>query len=271
MPSAENATRECVCDPSTFFIPYFYPEIAVYDDLHGWASTPYNGLQEFYHDFSDYDVTITLPKGYQAWATGEWQNAADILQPTFLERWERAHKATEVVSIFSEAELLTGKVFKKASKNVFQFKATQVPDFTFAASAHYNWDATSVIVDEKTERRTFVSATYDTKSNEYKRVARIAADGIQLMSTWLHGYPFPYPCLTVFDGNDGMEYPMMINDASVSEAYVTSLTVHEAAHTYFPFMVGINEQDYAWMDEGWANFFDHFFVRLFITLARVVG
>ena len=72
------------------------------------------------------------------------------------------------------------------------------------------------------------------------------------------GLPGWGPSLTVFNGNDGMEYPMMINDASVSENYVTSLTVHESAHTYFPFMMGINEQYYAWMDEGWANFFDHF-------------
>jgi len=258
MPASKNATRECICDPTTFFIPYFYPEIAVYDDIHGWASAPYNGLQEFYHDFSNYDVTITLPKGYQAWATGEWQNASDVLQPEIFDRWKKAHGSTEVIHIFSETELKAGNVFKKAKKNVFHFKATEVPDFTFAASAHYNWDATSVIVDEKFGRRTLVSAAYDSESNDFKQVASIAAKGLHLMSNWLPGYPFPYPSLTVFNGNDGMEYPMMINDASVPEAYVTSLTVHEAAHTYFPFMMGINEQDYAWMDEGWANFFDHF-------------
>ncbi len=258
MPADENATRECICDPSTYFIPYFYPEIAVYDDLHGWASAPYNGLQEFYHDFSNYEVNITVPGGYQVWATGEWQNAAELLQPTYFQRWEKAHTATEVVSICSEAEMKSGSVLKKAKKNTFRFKATEVPDFTFAVSDHYNWDATSVTVDDKTGRRTFVSAAYDTKSNDFKRVARIAADGIRLMSTWLPGYPFPYPCLTVFNGNDGMEYPMMINDASVSEDFVTGLTVHETAHTYMPFMMGINEQYYAWMDEGWANFFDHF-------------
>jgi len=258
MPSDPNATRECVCDPSTFFIPYFYPEIAVYDDLHGWASTPYNGLQEFYHDFSNYDVTITLPKGYQAWATGEWQNAADVLQPEFLTRWEKAHQTADIVSVFSEADLKSRKVYKKAKNNVFHFKASEVPDFTFAISDHYNWDATSVVVDANTGRRTFVSAAYDTNSKDFKRVAQIASDGIGLMSTWLPGYPFPYPCLTVFNGNDGMEYPMMINDESVSEENVMGLTLHETAHTYFPFMMGINEQYYAWMDEGWANFFDHF-------------
>lgn len=258
MPKDPGATRECVCADGTYFIPYFYPEIAVYDDLHGWADAPYNGLQEFYHDFSNYDVKITLPKGYAAWATGEWQNAADMLQPQILERWNKAHSSSDIVPIFSEAEIKGGKVFQKAKKNVFHFIATDIPDFTFAVSNQYNWDATSVVVDDKTGRRTFISAAYDSKSNDFKKVARIAADGVRLMSTYLPGYPFPYPCLTIFNGNDGMEYPMMVNDASTSDEGVMGLTIHESAHTYFPFMMGINEQYYAWMDEGWANFFEHF-------------
>ncbi len=258
MPKDPGATRECVCADGTYFIPYFYPEIAVYDDLHGWADAPYNGLQEFYHDFSNYDVRITLPKGYAAWATGEWQNAADMLQPQILERWNKAHSSADIVSIFSEAEIKGGKVFQKVKKNVFHFMASDVPDFTFAVSNQYNWDATSVVVDDKTGRRAFISAAYDSKSKDFKKVARIAADGVRLMSTYLPGYPFPYPCLTIFNGNDGMEYPMMVNDASTSDEGVMGLTIHESAHTYFPFMMGINEQYYAWMDEGWANFFEHF-------------
>lgn len=256
LPADKNAARECVCDPTTFFVPYWYPQVAVYDDLRGWADAPYNGLQEFYHEFADYDVTLTLPKGYMVWATGEWQNAADLLDSVYLDRYTRAHTATEVIKVFTEAELKAGGVFKKQKQHVFHYKASDVPDFAFAASDHYNWDATSVVVDDRTGRRTFVSAAYDSKSNDFYQVARIAADGIRLMSTWLPGYPFPYPCMTVFNGNDGMEYPMMVNDASVGENFVTSLTVHEVAHTYFPFMMGINEQDYAWMDEGWASFFD---------------
>jgi hypothetical protein len=256
LPADKDATRECVCDPTTFFVPYWYPQIAVYDDYRGWAGTPYSGQQEFYHDFSDYDVTVTMPKGFMVWATGEWQNPADLLEKNYLDRFNTAHTDTGVVKIFTEAELKAGGVFKKAKQHVFRFKATDVPDFTFASSDHYNWDATSVLVDPKTGRRTFVSAAYDTNSKDYYRVARIAADGIHLMSTWQPGYPFPYPSMTVFNGNDGMEYPMMVNDASLGDRDPTNLTVHEVAHTYFPFMMGINEQEYAWMDEGWANFFD---------------
>jgi hypothetical protein len=259
LPAAKGSARECVCDSTTFFVPYWYPQIAVYDDLNGWASHPYTGQQEFYNDFSDYDVTISMPSGFQVWATGEWQNAKEMLSPEYFARWEKAHTSAEVISIFSEKELKTSKVFKTSEvpRAAFRFKASNVPDFAFASSDHYNWDANSVIVDDKTGRRTFVSAAYNTASTDYPQVARIAADGIRAMSTYLPGYPFPYPVMTVFNGDDGMEYPMMCNDVSTAPRSPMGLTLHEISHTYFPFMMGINEQDHAWMDEGWAAFFDY--------------
>jgi hypothetical protein len=257
LPAAPGSARECTCDSTTFFVPYWYPQIAVYDDLNGWASFPYTGQQEFYHDFADYDVKITMPAGFQVWATGEWQNAREILSPAYLSRWEKAQTAKEVIAVFSENELKKGGIYQRNNANTFHFKATDVPDFAFATSDHFNWDATSVVVDDKTSRRTFVSAAYNTASTDYPQVARIAADGIRLMSTWLPGYPFPYPSMTVFNGDDGMEYPMMCNDVSTAPRSPMGLTLHEISHTYFPFMMGINEQDHAWMDEGWAAFFDY--------------
>ena len=269
LPLDEGAPREfATSDGSVFFVPYWYPQVAVYDDLQGWASAPYNGLQEFYNDFSDYDVTITLPKGYMAWATGELQNPGDVLAPAVLEKWNKAHTASEVVPIFTEEELKKGSVFNKLKQHSFHFKASSVPDFAFAASNRYNWDATSIVVDDKTGRRTFVSAVYDTKSKDYYKVCRIGANAIRLMSTWLPGYPYPYPSMTVFNGNDGMEYPMMCNDASTGDRDPTGLTAHEISHTFFPFMMGINEQNYAWMDEGWASFFD---LNLTDSLSGVKG
>ncbi|HNG91064.1 MAG TPA: M1 family aminopeptidase, partial [Saprospiraceae bacterium] len=191
-------------------------------------------------------------------ATGEWQNAEQVLSPACHKRWQQAQSSADVISIFSEKDLQAGGVYReKQGKTAFRFIAREVPDFAFATSDHYNWDATSVVVDDQTQRRTFVSAAYNTASTDYPQVARIAADGIRLMSTWLPGYPFPYPSMTVFNGNDGMEYPMMCNDVSTAPRSPMTLTIHEVSHTYFPFMMGINEQDYAWMDEGWAAFFDY--------------
>ena len=119
-----------------------------------------------------------MPPGFQVWATGEWQNAAEILTPAYFERWKKAQTSTEVLSVFSENELHAGSVYKKNDQNVFKFKASDVPDVAFGASDHYNWDATSVVVDDRTGRRTFVSAAYNSASIDYPQVAKIAADGI---------------------------------------------------------------------------------------------
>lgn len=257
LPQEKGSARECVCDSTTYFVAYWYPQVAVYDDLGGWASHPYNGQQEFYNDFNDYIVRVSMPAGFQVWATGEWQNAAEVLSPEFYSRWQKAHESAEVVSIFTEKDLQAGKVYANKKANTFLFKASGVPDFAFAASDHNNWDASTIVVDKTTGRKTFVAAAYNSASSDYYSVAKIAADGIKAMSEYLPGYPYPYPCMTVFNGDDGMEFPMMCNDASTAPNSPMGLTLHEISHTYFPFMMGINEQDFAWMDEGWAAFFDY--------------
>jgi hypothetical protein len=76
------------------------------------------------------------------------------------------------------------------------------------------------------------------------------------MSTVFPGVPFPFPKETVYNGEGGMEYPMMVNDSSEPDSSMLGLTTHEISHSYFPFYMGINESKYAWMDEGWATYSD---------------
>src|SRR5699024_9583460 len=76
----------------------------------------------------------------------------------------------------------------------------------------------------------------------------------------LPGVPFPFPKMTVvngkFPGGDGMEYPMMCNNPTAPHRVRrVDVTSHEIAHNYFPFYVGTNERQHAWMDEGWADLF----------------
>ena len=51
-------------DDGHYFIAYWYPQIAVYDDVDGWDLVEYLGMVEFYNDFNDYDVNITVPGDY---------------------------------------------------------------------------------------------------------------------------------------------------------------------------------------------------------------
>lgn len=257
-PVGTDAPRECVCDSTSWFLAYWYPQVAVYDDLHGWADAPYNGMQEQYNDFSDYDVRVTVPANVMVWATGELQNGRDLFDSEILKKIEQARTAVEPVKIFSTEDYAAKKPFfkSKTATHTYIYKAAQVPDFAIGLSDHFLWDAASVVVDGAMGRRAFVSAAYDPKSQDYYQVCKAATQAIGLMSTFQPGFPYPYPAMTVFNGNDGMEFPMMCNDASTHPHSPVGLTVHEISHTYFPFMMGINEQYYAWMDEGWASFFD---------------
>lgn len=73
-------------DSGAFFIAYFFPRIAVYDDIDGWNRIPYLGPQEFYNDFCNFSVSITVPGDYLVWGTGDLVNRGDLLprfhQPT---------------------------------------------------------------------------------------------------------------------------------------------------------------------------------------------
>jgi len=244
-------------DESSFFIAYFFPRIAVYDDINGWNYHDYRGITEFYNDYGDFDVEIEVPDNYLVWATGLLQNPAKVLDDKYLERYQMALKSDEIIHIINEEEAASMNITPKRSSNKWIFKAENVSDFAFGTSDHYLWDASSLVVDKNTGRRVFIDAAYNKNSIDFYLVAEIARNSVEIMSYDIPGVPFPYPQITVFNGLSEMEYPMMVNDMSVSKNMVVSLTAHEIFHSYFPFYVGINETSYAWMDEGWATFGDY--------------
>lgn len=242
-------------DSTSYFVAYFYPQIAVYDDISGWSTDSYTGLQEFYNDFNNYDVEITLPKHQVAWATGELQNPGDIYSEKTLGRIASAKQSDQLVRITTADDVTSKSILKTDTENAWHFKATNATDFAFGVSDHYVWDATSQEVDPATHRRVLVNAVYKVGSAAGENVAQIAQHSIKRLSEKLIGVPYPYPHMTVYEGDFGMEFPMMCNDGPVNDpiqkAFVTS---HEVSHSYFPFMVGTNETLYGWIDEGLVTF-----------------
>ena len=140
------------------------------------------------------------------------------------------------------------------SFNTWKFEADSVTDIAFAISNHYLWQASSLIVDAATGRRTRVDAVFNNKHKDYFNVINYARKTVETMSYHFPKWPYPYPHETVFDGLDQMEYPMMVNDNPEEKPEDgIELTDHEIFHTMFPFYMGTNETKYAWMDEGWAT------------------
>lgn len=249
----ETGIRMGQYDPKVFFIAYWYPQIAVYDDIDGWDLTEYTGTAEFYNDFNNYDVKITLPNDFGVWATGELQNPQDVYTQNILTKYSEAQVSADIVNIISKSDLESGSpLFSSTSENnLWYFKAKNVCDFTFAASSKYLWDGKSADAGGK---KVFVSAVYSPNAVTFYEACEIASRTVEMMSKDLPGIQFPFPKITVFDGRGGMESPMMVNMSTGNERIWTVHTVvHEVAHSYFPFYMGINERKYAWMDEGWTQ------------------
>jgi len=242
-------------DSTSFLVGYWYPQIAVYDDIDGWDMIPFTGSQEFYNDFSNFDVYVTVPNTFGVWGTGVLQNPGELLQDKFLNRYNVAHKSDDVVTIVNKEDLKNGEIYSDDNNyNIWHYKAESVPDFVYGTSDHYLWDAVGLTVDKNTGRRIYIAAVYKKESKDFKDVANIARESINFYSTKIPAVPFPFPSLTVFNGNGGMEYPMLINDGSMSTwGRTVGVTSHEIAHQYMPFYMGINEKKYAFMDEGWAQ------------------
>jgi hypothetical protein len=241
-------------DSTSFMVAYWYPQIAVYDDIDGWDENSYTGQKEFYNDFNDYNVEITVPNTCSVWATGILKNPEQVLNTKYFNRYKAALNSDTIIKIISPDDLLEMDIHNSStSTNTWKFEAENVTDFAFATSSHYLWDAVSLTKDKNSNSRILISAAYNPKSKDFYEVADISRKTIEMLSNNFPGIPYPFSSMTVFNGDGGMEYPMMVNDASEdTRAGTTGLTSHEISHSYFPFYMGINETKYAWMDEGWA-------------------
>jgi len=255
---SKESGREGMIDSTTWFLAYFYPRVAVYDDYNGWDTMNFTDVQEFYSDFNDYDVSITVPGNYVVWGTGTLLNPSEVLQPTHLERFTRSLTADQTINIASRAEMATKSVTRRAPTNTWRFHAVNIPDMTFNLSDHYVWDAASVVVDNSTNRRASVQAAYNDTAADFRHMVRFGQHALDWLSHNWPGVPYPYEKTTIVEGFAGMEYPMMVNDESYADTVFSRFVAeHEIAHSWFPFYMGINESRYAFMDEGMATFLEN--------------
>ncbi len=255
-PLAKQSGREGQIDPETFYVAYSFPRVSVYDDYNGWDMLQHNGRQEFYNDFNDYSFSISAPKNFVVWSTGDFLNPDEVLQPEYLKRFKESLKSDKVIHVANADEMRSGKVTKQNGWNVWKFKANDIVDFCFALSNHYVWDASSVQLKTK---RASVQSAYNAGAKDFEQYTEWMRYNLKWFTDNWPGVEYPFPVMTAVQGYADMEYPMMINDTSIPDDLRDArLTAdHEIAHTYFPFYMGINETRYAYMDEGWATMLEY--------------
>ncbi|MCA9764766.1 MAG: M1 family peptidase, partial [Gemmatimonadetes bacterium] len=83
----------------------WYPRMYVFDDVQGWNPLPYLGQGEFYLDYGDFDVEITVPGDFIVVGGGELLNPGEVLTQEQQRRLERARTSSETVAIVAANEV----------------------------------------------------------------------------------------------------------------------------------------------------------------------
>src|SRR5207237_7060205 len=120
-----------------------YPPLVVYDDVHGWNPLPYIGAGEFYLEYGDFDVTLTLPAGFVVAATGTVQNPLAVWSATERARLARARASAQRGEAITQPEATAHGAQRTPGTKTWHFRASNVRDFAWAASPDFRWDASS--------------------------------------------------------------------------------------------------------------------------------
>ncbi len=247
-------------DGPVFQVAQWFPAVAKYDDVHGWNTLPYMSVGEFYTDFGDYQVSITVPGDHIVGATGVLQNESEVLTEAQRERLARARTSTETVLIVPEEEIGAPRTrIAGDGKLIWKFRAENVRTFAWASSRAFIWDAAAVNGDANKPGGTLAMSLYTRDAlplwSESTDMLRFAIEGYN--QKW---FTYPYPVATNVNGIvPGMEYPMIIFCSERKDRYeLYSVTTHEIGHNWFPMVVNTDERRHAWMDEGFNTFINYY-------------
>ena len=270
VPDAGRGAKEQVRDGWIYQIAQWFPRLSVYDDVNGWQTDQFLGRGEFYLEFGNYDVKLTVPWNHIVDATGVLQNPDEVLTATQLERLAQARNSEDPMYIISPDEAMDPGVRPARSGTLtWHYLAENVRDFAWISSKTFVWDAAGFryrpngrVIDAYSFYSPDAVPMWDSLSTRaiiqtFKTYGRMAFE-----------YPYPKATNALKGMGGGMEYPMMAfcggrpnPDGTFTDRAARSLisvTIHEVGHNWFPMIVNSDERKWTWMDEGLNSFIQYY-------------
>lgn len=207
-----------------FMVGQWFPKIGVLWNGK-WNCHQYHNNSEFFADFGVYEVELTVPEKYLVGATGKRM------------REVKNNDKTKTYTYYQE--------------NIHDFAWTACPDFV-EFKEKFTLDSPRVDTE-------IILLIHRSHLNQKERYLSSLKKGIEFYS---QNYgPYPYPTVTLVDppftasGAGGMEYPTLFTSMAISFLpkglhFPEMVTIHEFGHNYWYGMVGSNEFEEAWLDEG---------------------
>jgi len=232
-----------------FMACQWYPKPAVFDKI-GWHEFPYLDMGEFYSEYADYSVNITLPSEYVVGATGSLQTKEEL---------DEYKKIGFINSMDRDKKPVVYTTGEKNGKKTLSYYAEQVPDFAWFADKDFviQYDTIQFpgnkIVDA-------FSYYHNKKGTIWKNSIDFIKDAARKYSDWVGAYA--YPVVQAVEGpknnsSGGMEYPMitLITSPDAKPDKLDAVIAHEVGHNWFMSLLGSNERAHTWMDEGVNTYF----------------
>ena len=250
----------------SYQITQWYPKPAVYD-RYGWHEMPYLNQGEFYSEFGSYDVSITLPENYIVGATGDLQDEAEM-------QWlDSIAKNTESTSIL---QMSNDNSFPPSSKRfkTIHYNQDRVHDFAWFADKRFHVLKGHVELPHSHKEVTSWVMFTNAEADIWKDAISYVNDAVYYYSLWNGDYQ--YNNVTAVDGalsaGGGMEYPTITVIGTSGNAFMLETVImHEVGHNWFYGMLGSNEREHAWMDEGINSFYENRYIETKYPNAFVSG
>ncbi|MEP0711378.1 MAG: M1 family metallopeptidase, partial [Algoriphagus sp.] len=239
----------------------WYPKVAVFDDIEGWNIEPYLGAGEFYLEYGDFDYKVTVPYDHIVVGSGELLNPKEVLSKELQDRYAKAKKSDTTVMLVSADEIGNTELTRPKQEGTitWHFAIQNSRDIAFGTSKAFIWDAAKINLPSG--KTILAQSAYPKESDGQEAWARSTeyskASIEHYSEKW---FEFPYATATnVAADIGGMEYPGLNFCSYNSKGEgLWGVTDHEFGHNWFPMIVGTNERRYAWMDEGFNTFINHY-------------
>lgn len=250
-------------DGQSYQATQWFPKPAVYDKK-GWHPMPYLDQGEFYSEFGNFDVRITVPKNYVVAATGELQNSEEKewLKSRANFTWQPAIEKvkTRMGSIKNVPEKFPAS---DVSTKTLRYKINKVHDFAWFADKRF-------IVGHDTCRlesgKVIDVFTYynETQKLYWQNSVKYCKDAVRFYSSQVGEYP--YNIIQAVQGPEsfggGMEYPTITIISPVGSNKDLDITIaHELGHNWFYGILATNERDHPWMDEGMNTYYEQLYTK----------
>lgn len=222
-----------------FSMAQWYPKMAHFDEF-GWHLDEYVA-REFVAPFGNFDVTIHIDPTYVIGASGKLQNPNEV----------KGYQNNATIK-------------SKNGKASWNFKAENIHDFAWAA------DPKLVIDSAKSNGGVTVYTAYIPTNSEVKEnwntALKLATEFFDFCEVRYGAYPWPTYSI-VQGGDGGMEYgtaTLVTGGRNIKS--LVDVIFHEAAHSWYQHLFGINETVDEWFDEGFTSYiqdiaFQHLFER----------